>query len=55
MLAGISVPLMARAPDHPPDAVQPVALVVDHVSVVAAPRATFVGLAESVTNGAPVT
>ena len=42
---------MARAPLQPPDAVQAVALVEDQVNVDAAPLATLVGLAVSVTVG----
>ena len=48
-------PLAALAPLQPPDAVQLVASVDDHVSVDAAPLATVVGLAVSVTVGAGTT
>src|SRR5688500_207976 len=47
-----SLPLVALAPLHPPLAVQPVAFVDDHVSVVAAPATTDVGFAVSETVGA---
>ena len=45
-------PAMARAPLQPPEAVQAVAFVEDQVNVDAAPPATLVGLAVSVTVGA---
>jgi hypothetical protein len=47
-----SVPLVARAPLHPPLAVQAVAPLLDQASVVAAPEATVAGVALSVTLGA---
>jgi hypothetical protein len=46
-----AVPLVALLPLQPPDAVQEVAWVVDQVSVEAAPCATLVGFAPSVTVG----
>jgi hypothetical protein len=51
MVAWSCVPLVARDPDHPPEAVQAVASVVDQVRVVAAPLATLRGLAVRVTTG----
>ena len=42
-------PLMASLPDQPPDAVQEVALVADHVKVELAPLATVLGFALSLT------
>ncbi len=51
----LAVPLVAFAPVQPPDAVQAVALVELHVRVDAAPLATEVGAAASVTVGAGVT
>jgi hypothetical protein len=54
MIAGVSVPLIARPPDHPPDAVQLEALVEDQVSVVAVPLITLVGVAARLTVGAGV-
>jgi len=42
-------PLMALEPDQPPEAVQEVALVDDHVRVDAAPLAMVLGLALKVT------
>jgi hypothetical protein len=45
-------PLVATLPLQPPDAVQLVALVEDHVRVEAAPLETLVGLAFSDTLGA---
>jgi hypothetical protein len=45
-----SVPLVERVPDQLPDAVQLVALLDVHVSVVVAPLATAVGVAESETD-----
>lgn len=45
------VPEVALAPLQPFDAVQDVALVVDHVSVDVPPCATWAGFAESVTAG----
>jgi hypothetical protein len=42
-------PLMALRPDHPPEAVQDVALVDDHLSVEAPPLATVLGLALKLT------
>ena len=45
-------PEVERAPLQPPEAVQPVALVDDQFSVAAAPLATLVGVAVSVTVGA---
>ena len=47
-------PDVAFAPDHPPLAVQEVALVEDQVKVVKLPDVTEVGLAERVTVGAGV-
>ncbi len=47
-------PLAGSAPLQPPEAAQEVALVDDHVKVEAAPLATVVGLALSVTVGAGV-
>lgn len=41
-------PEVALLPDHPPDALQVVAFVLDHVSVELLPEATLVGLAERV-------
>jgi hypothetical protein len=46
------LPLADSAPLQPPEAEQAVALVEDQVRVEAAPLATVVGLAESVTVGA---
>ena len=46
------VPLAALLPLHAPDAVQAVALLLDQVSVEAAPDFTLLGLALSVTIGA---
>ena len=46
-----SVPLVAFEPDHAPEAVQDVALVLLHVRVVELPAATAVGFAASVTVG----
>jgi hypothetical protein len=46
------VPLVASVPLQPPEAVQAVALVDDHVKVDAAPLLTVLGLAERVTTGA---
>ena len=43
---------MAFAPDQPPEAVQEVALVADHVKVEALPLATVLGLALTLTVGA---
>ncbi len=51
--AVVSVPLMERAPDQLPDAVQLLALVDVHVSVAVLPLATAVGLADIVTVTAP--
>jgi hypothetical protein len=42
-------PLIALLPDQPPEAVQDVALVDDHVSVDARPLATVLGLALKLT------
>ena len=47
-------PDVALVPDHPPLAVQEVALVLDHVSVDELPEVTDVGLAERETVGAGV-
>jgi hypothetical protein len=47
----LSVPLVASAPDHPPLAVQELALVLDQVSVEEPPEAIVVGLAERVAVG----
>src|SRR4051794_2285814 len=46
-----SLPLAAFAPAHPPEAVQPVALLALQVSVVLPPETTLVGAALSVTTG----
>jgi hypothetical protein len=46
------VPLVDIAPLQPPEAVQEVALVDDHVKVDAPPLLTVLGLAERVTTGA---
>jgi hypothetical protein len=46
-----SLPLVALAPDHAPEAVQPVALVDDQVSVELAPFAMVCGVALIVTVG----
>ncbi len=46
------MPLIGIVPLQPPEAVQEVALVDDHVKVDAAPLLTVLGLAESVTAGA---
>jgi hypothetical protein len=51
MAACTCVPLVAREPAHPPDAVQAVASVEDQVSVVAPPLATLAGLAVRLTTG----
>lgn len=48
----VKVPDVALVPDHAPDAVQPVALVDDHVNVDVAPDDTDDGDAESVSVGA---
>jgi hypothetical protein len=45
-------PLIGSLPDQPPDAVQEVALVEDHVSVELLPLFTVLGLAVRVTAGA---
>lgn len=47
----ISLPLVALGPDHSPDAVQAVELVVDHSRVVVPPLLTVVGFAVMVTVG----
>ena len=47
-------PEVERAPLQPPEAVQPVALLDDQFSVAAAPLATLLGVAVSVTVGAGV-
>ena len=57
LLAAVSAPvlaepLVARLPDHAPEAVQLVALVDDHVNELLPPLATLVGLADNVTVGA---
>ena len=44
-------PLIGRLPDQPPDAVQTVALVEDHINVELPPLETLVGLALSATLG----
>jgi hypothetical protein len=44
-------PAVASLPDHAPEAEQAVALVVDHVRLVAAPESTAIGFAVSVTIG----
>jgi hypothetical protein len=51
MFAMLSVPLVALAPLHPPEAVQAVAFVDDQVNVVEPPEATDVGFAEIVAIG----
>jgi hypothetical protein len=53
-LAGVTScdPLVALAPFHPPLAVHPVALVLDHVKVVGWPALMLAGFAENVTVGA---
>jgi hypothetical protein len=51
MVAWSCVPLVARDPDHAPEAVQAVASVVDQVSVAAAPLATRSGSGVRVTTG----
>ena len=48
----LAVPLPPFVPVHPPEAVQDVALVDDHVSADVAPLFTVVGLADKVTVGA---
>jgi hypothetical protein len=45
-------PLVALLPDHPPDAVHVVALVLDQLRVELAPLATLLGLALNVIVGA---
>jgi hypothetical protein len=50
----VCVPEVALFPDHPPDAVQPVALVADQLSWLLPPLAIEVGLAVSCTLGAGV-
>jgi len=45
-------PFVAMLPDQPPDAVQPVAFVADHVSVLEPPLVTDVGFAVNVVTGA---
>jgi hypothetical protein len=45
-------PLIDLPPDQPPEAVQAVALVDDHVKVEAAPLFTVLGVAERLTVGA---
>ncbi len=45
-------PLVASLPDQAPEAVQEVALVLDHVNVELAPLATVLGLAVKLTVGA---
>ena len=47
-------PVVAMVPDHPPEAVQEVAFVLDQFNVEAPPLATVLGLALSVTVGAGV-
>lgn len=47
-----SVPVVARVPLHPPDAVQDVALVADHVTTLTAPAVSVPGDALTVTAGA---
>jgi len=47
-------PVVAMVPDHPPEAVQEVAFVLDQFNVEVAPLATVLGLALSVTVGAGV-
>jgi hypothetical protein len=48
----LCVPLVASEPDHPPEAVQAVALVEDQVNVELPPLATLVGFELIVTVGA---
>lgn len=48
------LPLVASVPVHPPEAVQDVALVADHVNVEVLPLLTVLGLAAIVTTGAGV-
>jgi hypothetical protein len=48
----VYVPLVVCVPDQPPEPVQELALVEDHVSVDVPPAATLVGLALRVTVGA---
>jgi hypothetical protein len=55
MVAVISLPLTPRDPDQLPDAVQLVALVEDHVSVLAPPLITVAGLAVMLTVGVTAT
>lgn len=47
-------PLVEWLPDHPPDAVQEVAFVLDHVSMVLLPLTMELGLAARLTVGAGV-
>ena len=49
----LCLPLTTSAPDHPPDAVQPVTLTPAQVSVVVPFRATPAGFADKVTEGVP--
>ena len=46
------LPVVASAPDQPPLAIQPLALLELQVSIVVSPEATLLGLAVSVTDGA---
>ena len=48
------MPLVVSAPVQPPDAVQEVALVLDHVNVELPPEAMLVGFAVKVTVGAAI-
>lgn len=50
-----SLPVTVLTPDHAPEAVQDVALVVDQFSVVELPEMTEVGVAVKVTVGTGVT
>jgi hypothetical protein len=50
-----SEPDTALVPDQPPEAVQEVALLADHVRVLEKPAVTAVGSADSVTVGGPLT
>jgi hypothetical protein len=49
--ADCSVPDVALAPDHAPEALQALALADVHVKVVREPEATAVGFAEKLTDG----
>ncbi len=47
----LALPLVGSPPDHPPEALQLVALVEDQLRVAAEPLLTAVGLAEKLTVG----